>query len=146
MLLHDKVLIRINVSTGITNRRKCMVRDWVFVKLLDEFLVFLDVRREWIAYYCFCKVSVMAQLLQDGIEISVVVPVYNEGENIPSLYERLRSVMDNLRLTFELIFVNDGSTDDSIGQLRQLSESDQSVRYLDLSRNFGHQIAVMAGL
>lgn len=123
-----------------------MVRDWVFVKLLDEFLVFLDVRREWIAYYCFRKVSVMAQLLQDGIEISVVVPVYNEGENIPSLYERLRSVMDNLRLTFELIFVNDGSTDDSIGQLRQLSESDQSVRYLDLSRNFGHQIAVMVGL
>ena len=82
----------------------------------------------------------------EGIDLTVVVPVYNESENISSLYQRLRHVMVRMGLSCELIFINDGSTDDSLDALRKMAKSDDTVRYLDFSRNFGHQIAVMAGL
>ena len=79
-------------------------------------------------------------------DISVVIPIHNEEGNIPALYERLKQVINGLGLSHELIFVNDGSQDRSLVLLRDLAGKDKAVRYLDLSRNFGHQIAVTAGL
>ncbi len=78
--------------------------------------------------------------------ISVIIPVYNEEDNIQPLYERLKSVMQNMKVTYELIFVNDGSQDKTIRLVKALAYKTKEVKYIDFSRNFGHQIAVTAGL
>jgi polyisoprenyl-phosphate glycosyltransferase len=77
---------------------------------------------------------------------SLVIPVYNEESMIPELYRRVSAVMDGLDDTAELIFINDGSRDRTLELLRELHERDERVVYLGLARNFGHQIAVTAGL
>ena len=80
-------------------------------------------------------------------DISVVVPIYFEEENIFPLYERLIGVVSKeMNLDYEIIFVNDGSKDDSVQNIKQLIEQDQNIRLLNFSRNFGHQVAVTAGL
>lgn len=78
--------------------------------------------------------------------ISIVVPVYNEEENIEHFYEEICKEMQLLNYDFELIFVDDGSRDSSILILDHLSRRDQRVRPLYLVRNFGHQIALTCGL
>ena len=80
------------------------------------------------------------------IELSIVVPVYNEEKNIPILYERLKNAANAITPHHELIFVNDGSKDTSFLELMKLAEQDKRVYYINFSRNFGHQIAVTAGL
>jgi len=82
------------------------------------------------------------------VELSVIIPIYNEETNIGELYRRLLSVLEPMALPggFELIFINDGSRDQSLPLLLNLAARDERVRYIDLSRNFGHQIAVTAGL
>jgi dolichol-phosphate mannosyltransferase len=77
---------------------------------------------------------------------SFVVPVYNEEATIPELYRRLRAVINGLESASEVIFVDDGSRDRSLEFLRHLQQQDPCIRYLSLARNFGHQIAVTAGL
>jgi dolichol-phosphate mannosyltransferase len=80
------------------------------------------------------------------IDLSVVIPVFNEEKNIEELYNRLKNTIEELGLTYELVFVNDGSTDGSFEIIASLSENNPNIKYIDLSRNFGHQIAVTAGL
>ncbi|MEM6379990.1 MAG: glycosyltransferase family 2 protein [Bacteroidota bacterium] len=80
------------------------------------------------------------------IEISVIVPIYNEEKVIPELYERLSRTVQKLTQQYELIFINDGSKDHSLLHLVQLAQQDKQVFYINFSRNFGHQIAVSAGL
>lgn len=80
------------------------------------------------------------------MKYSVVIPVYNEEANIGILYNRMTGVMAGLSSDFELIFINDGSRDNTLPLVRELAASDGRVRFIDLSRNFGHQIAVCAGL
>ncbi len=77
---------------------------------------------------------------------SVVAPIYNELENIPELYPRIRDVMDQTGEPWELILVDDGSTDGSTDVIRKLAENDKHVRPVIFARNFGHQIAVTAGI
>ncbi|MFT5901709.1 MAG: glycosyltransferase involved in cell wall biosynthesis, partial [Bacteroidia bacterium] len=92
----------------------------------------------WREKYLKCKSS---------LTLSVVIPVYNEADNIRPLFERLVTVLKGLNLSkTELVFVNDGSTDNTISLVKELTSEDVEVRYVDLSRNFGHQIAVTAGL
>jgi polyisoprenyl-phosphate glycosyltransferase len=80
------------------------------------------------------------------LDLSVIIPVYNEALNIGLLYGRLSQVMAGLGGTYELIFVNDGSRDNSIALVKELAGGDPRVKYIDLSRNFGHQVAVSAGI
>jgi polyisoprenyl-phosphate glycosyltransferase len=82
----------------------------------------------------------------DSILYSIVIPVYNEVEVLPSLYTRLTRVMEGLVEPYEIIFVNDGSNDGSLPLLRDLRARDERVKLLGLSRNFGHQLAITAGL
>ncbi|MEI6379641.1 MAG: glycosyltransferase family 2 protein [Cyanobacteriota bacterium ELA615] len=77
---------------------------------------------------------------------SLIIPIYNEEETIAEMYRRVSSVMDGLDGTSELILVNDGSKDRSLLMLRELHNKDERVCYLSLARNFGHQVAVTAGL
>jgi dolichol-phosphate mannosyltransferase len=79
-------------------------------------------------------------------DLSVVVPVYNEEENILELHRRLTGVMKDMRYTYELIFVNDGSFDTTLDRLKALQAQDPHISLLDLARNFGHQAAVTAGI
>lgn len=78
--------------------------------------------------------------------ISVVLPVYNESGVLPELCQRLRAALTACRTTFELIFVNDGSRDGSAEALDRLARQFAEVRVVHLSRNFGHQAAIHAGL
>ena len=80
------------------------------------------------------------------MDISVIIPIYNEEGNIPLLHERLSKVMKGIGVSYELVFVNDGSADKSMEMIKEYAAKDETIRYIDLSRNFGHQIAVSAGL
>lgn len=81
-----------------------------------------------------------------SIQYSIVVPIYNEVENLPELYRRVREVMETLGEPWELVLVDDGSVDGSTEHIRRLAQSDPRVRPVIFARNFGHQIAVTAGL
>jgi dolichol-phosphate mannosyltransferase len=84
--------------------------------------------------------------LENKVVCSVVVPAYNEEEVISVTYDRLKKVMDSSGVFYELIFVNDGSKDKTIDILREICDKDANVKLLDFSRNFGHQIAITAGM
>jgi dolichol-phosphate mannosyltransferase len=88
----------------------------------------------------------MKLLTKNKTELSIVVPIFNEEKNIPILYERLKKAANAIAPNHELIFVNDGSEDASFFELMKLAETDERVFYINFSRNFGHQIAVTAGL
>ena len=79
-------------------------------------------------------------------DLSIVVPVYNEEKSIRLMYDRLLASITVISHNFEIIFVNDGSRDNSFLELVKLSKEDSRVKYINFSRNFGHQIAVTAGL
>jgi glycosyltransferase involved in cell wall biosynthesis len=78
--------------------------------------------------------------------LSVVVPVYNEEENLPLLHARLTEVLSGLGCSYEIIIVDDGSTDGSLEVMRGHSARDEKVRFISFTRNFGHESATSAGL
>jgi len=78
--------------------------------------------------------------------ISVVIPILNEEENLDSLYKRLKAAADTWGDSWEIVFVDDGSTDEGVSLLHQLNKIDPRVKCVSFSRNFGHQTAVSAGL
>ena len=78
--------------------------------------------------------------------VSIVVPVYNEAENISAFYHKICEVMEATQYLFELLFIDDGSQDASVVLLDQICQTDQRVRMLVLSRNYGHQTALTCGL
>jgi dolichol-phosphate mannosyltransferase len=78
--------------------------------------------------------------------LSIVIPLFNEEENIPKLYERIVSASHSWNSAFEAILVDDGSTDKTLSLLRKLYLKDSRFKYISFSRNFGHQTAVSAGL
>lgn len=80
-----------------------------------------------------------------NVTYSIVVPIYNELENLPELYRRVQEVMDATGETWELILVDDGSTDGSTDVICGLGRQDKRVRPVIFARNFGHQIAITAG-
>ncbi len=85
-------------------------------------------------------------MTNEKIDYSIVIPVYNEEEVIEHTYERLKTVMQSSDGNYELLFINDGSKDKSVDILLQLSEQDKTIKIVDFSRNFGHQIAITAGM
>ncbi len=80
-----------------------------------------------------------------NITYSIVAPVYNERESLPELYRRVREVMEGNGEPWELLLVDDGSTDGSTEQIQELAKQDSHVRPVIFARNFGHQIAITAG-
>ena len=80
------------------------------------------------------------------ITYSIIAPIYNEKENLPELHRRVKEVMDSTGEPWELILVDDGSSDGSTDLIRALAKEDPCVRPVIFARNFGHQVAVTAGL
>lgn len=84
--------------------------------------------------------------MERPIRYSIVIPVYNEEAVIHETYRRLQNVMDTTGEAYELIFVNDGSRDRTAGILEDFCTRDESVKLIDFARNFGHQVAITAGM
>ncbi len=78
--------------------------------------------------------------------LSIVIPLYNEEQNLKILHKRLRTVLDKLSISWELIFIDDGSSDNTLKIIEDFSSENASVKAVSLTRNFGHQAALMAGL
>ena len=80
-------------------------------------------------------------------KITIIIPAYNEEESLPPLYERLEKLMSSMEhYEFEILFVNDGSKDNTINLIKEYREKDNRISYVDFSRNFGKEIAMVAGL
>lgn len=79
--------------------------------------------------------------------LSIVIPVFNEEKNISALYKSLLLEISKLEIfNYEIVFVNDGSTDHSLEEIKIISQNDSKVKYIDFSRNFGQQVALSAGI
>ena len=80
-------------------------------------------------------------------KISIIVPAYNEEESLPFLYERLTKLIDSIEnYEFEVLFINDGSKDRTLELIKEIRQKDERFCYVNLSRNFGKEVAMMAGL
>jgi dolichol-phosphate mannosyltransferase len=90
--------------------------------------------------------SGLDHLSADKPDLSVVIPIYEEKDNLGELHRRLTAVLQSTEQSYEIIFVDDGSRDDSPQLLRDLATNDSHVVVVELARNFGHQIAISAGL
>ncbi len=86
------------------------------------------------------------KLFLPPLPVSIIIPICNELENIPLLYQQLRQVMHDSGRDYELIFVDDGSTDGSTQTLAELSQREASVRVIEFRRNFGQTAAIQAGI
>jgi glycosyltransferase involved in cell wall biosynthesis len=82
---------------------------------------------------------------ETAIEVSIVLPIYNEEDSIEELYFKLRAVMDTLQKSYEIVFVNDGSRDCSVAMIKKVTADDPHVRLITLRRNFGQTPALAAG-
>ena len=79
--------------------------------------------------------------------ISIVIPCFNEQEMVPIFYAEMQEIMSATQIVdFELIFVNDGSSDGTLEKMRALANMDDRVRYLSFSRNFGKEATIFAGM
>jgi polyisoprenyl-phosphate glycosyltransferase len=78
--------------------------------------------------------------------LSIIIPAFNEADNLSQLLQRLQSALQSITANYEVLWVNDGSSDDTLEIIKQFCAADSRHRYLSLSRNFGHQLAIMAGL
>jgi dolichol-phosphate mannosyltransferase len=79
------------------------------------------------------------------ITYSIIAPIYNELDNLPELYRRVKEVLDATAEPWELLLVDDGSTDGSTEKIRELAAADKHIRPVIFARNFGHQVAITAG-
>lgn len=80
------------------------------------------------------------------IDLSVIIPIYNEEMNLVPMNNRIIAALSPLGIRYEIVYVNDGSKDNSLPIIMGISEENSSVKFIDFSRNFGHQIAISAGL
>jgi len=81
-----------------------------------------------------------------NIDCSIVASVFNEEESVMMFYESLSETLVSLQISYEIIFVNDGSADNSLSILKNIAASDNTVKIIDFSRNFGHEAAMIAGI
>jgi dolichol-phosphate mannosyltransferase len=91
------------------------------------------------------KISMPSEIINKK-QIDIIVPVYNEFENIPLFTEAIEQVFLNGNYTYRIYFVDDGSKDDSLSLIREISDKNQHIKYISFSRNFGKDAAMQAGL
>lgn len=79
-------------------------------------------------------------------KLNIVLPAHNEHANIIPIYNEIVVALSSCKYDYEILFVDDGSTDDTLIQIKNLANSDSKVKFIELSRNFGHQNALKAGI
>lgn len=79
-------------------------------------------------------------------ELSIIAPLLNEEENVYELYNRLKQVCNKIKCSFEIIMVDDGSTDNTLQVIEKIASEESNLKYVSFSRNFGHQAALFAGI
>ena len=84
--------------------------------------------------------------MSNRIVYSVIVPLYNEELVIDESYKRLKEVMDSIKENYEIIFINDGSSDRTRDMVEKICRKDEKIKLINFSRNFGHQAAITAGM
>ncbi|MEK9155699.1 MAG: glycosyltransferase family 2 protein [Patescibacteria group bacterium] len=84
--------------------------------------------------------------MKSNQDISVIIPVFNEEKNLPILLRELRSVLDNLKSSYEIVCINDASTDDSLSELIKAAKKNDKIKIIDFARNFGQTAALSAGI
>ena len=82
---------------------------------------------------------------QKPVDISIVIPVYNEEENIKELHAEIIAVLPSVTESYEIIFVDDGSTDNTFNILKEINKKDEKVKAIKFRRNFGQTAAISAG-
>lgn len=82
----------------------------------------------------------------NSCKLSVVVPCFNEQEAVPIFYNEVKKILVTLKVEYEIIFIDDGSSDKTLEEVKELSEKDKGVHYVSFSRNFGKEAAMYAGL
>lgn len=90
-------------------------------------------------YITNSKIKIMQKL-------SIIVSVFNEEESLPMFYQELKNILQNVDFDYEILFVNDGSTDQSLEKIREINHQDKFVHLINFSRNFGHEAAMLAGI
>ena len=78
--------------------------------------------------------------------LSIIVPCYNEGESIKFTYQEIKKVLNNINIQHEIVFINDGSKDNTLQILKNIGQNDKAVKYISFSRNFGKEAGMLAGL
>jgi dolichol-phosphate mannosyltransferase len=134
----------------------CQQNPELAVSFANEILQLSKLNKEMrvgsnVAYSNHFNQSTESDLFNDPekkpVELSIVLPIYNEEENIPELYRRLSEVIKNSIVeSTEFLFVNDGSRDRSVELITEIHKQDSRVKLVNLSRNFGHQAAISAGI
>ena len=79
-------------------------------------------------------------------KLSIIVSVFNEEASLPMFYQELKNTLQNVDFEYDILFVNDGSTDQSLDKIREIKQQDSQVHFINFSRNFGHEAAMLAGL
>lgn len=102
--------------------------------------------KQWRRHYRYLAQAETFMTNAKTFLISVIVPVYNEEEVLSEFHRRLSAVLDNISLETEIIFINDGSSDNTLTVLKSLLGADDRIAIIDLSRNYGKEIALTAGL
>lgn len=93
-----------------------------------------------------CGKPLKTDRAKESLELSIVIPIFCEEEILPELYSRLTTVIEKLKVSYEIVFVDDGSNDNSLKILKEFHTKDKRVKIIKFSRNFGHHIAITAGL
>ncbi len=83
---------------------------------------------------------------EQNLILSIIVPLYNEAENVTEFYSRVKKMLDEIRVNYEIICINDGSTDNTSEELLKLNKNDPNVKIINFSRNFGKETALTAGI
>ncbi|MFN8674370.1 MAG: glycosyltransferase family 2 protein [Candidatus Sericytochromatia bacterium] len=92
------------------------------------------------------EIENIREITQTGCFISIVAPAYNEYENLNFFYQRMKVVLEKITENWEIVFVNDGSKDNTLQEMIRLNSIDNRVKIVDFSRNFGKEVALTAGL
>jgi len=80
------------------------------------------------------------------MNLSIIIPIYNEEKSISKLYQKLKKVLSDLNMQYEIIAVNDGSIDNSYEVLKEISQNDSDLKVIDFRKNFGQTAAISAGI
>ena len=133
---------RVYVTTNFRNLRILRPPKGETISKICYFTILHNLVK-WYSLGCFIKTNSQGSRIMEGI--SVIIPVYNEKECVVDSYREIRDVLENMRIDYEIIFVDDGSKDGTVSLLKEVGKGDPNLRIIEFRRNFGQTAAMSAG-